>query len=84
MRAWLEQPHGRRHKAPPQPCVLTTIKFVDGATPRSIKGAQIIEVGGGNNSLCKRVVEWPKQNMGQQYFNGAEVESGTDDGQVPS
>ena len=24
MRAWLEQPHGRRHKAPPQPCVLTT------------------------------------------------------------
>ena len=24
MRAWLEQPHGRRHKAPPQPCALTT------------------------------------------------------------
>ena len=25
MRAWLEQPHGRHHKAPPQPCALTTI-----------------------------------------------------------
>ena len=25
MRAWLTQPHGRRHKAPPQPCALTTI-----------------------------------------------------------
>ena len=24
MRAWLEQPHGRHHKAPPQPCALTT------------------------------------------------------------
>ena len=24
MRAWLEQPHRRRHKAPPQPCALTT------------------------------------------------------------
>ena len=24
MRAWLEQPHGRRHKAPPPPCALTT------------------------------------------------------------
>ena len=26
MRAWLEQPHGRHHKAPPQPCALTTSK----------------------------------------------------------
>ena len=24
MQAWLKQPHGRRHKAPPQPCALTT------------------------------------------------------------
>ena len=24
MRAWLTPPHGRRHKAPPQPCALTT------------------------------------------------------------
>ena len=24
MRAWLTQPHGRRHKAPPPPCALTT------------------------------------------------------------
>ena len=24
MRAWLKQPHGRHHKAPPQPCALTT------------------------------------------------------------
>ena len=24
MRAWLTQPHGFRHKAPPQPCALTT------------------------------------------------------------
>ena len=24
MQAWLTQPHGRRHKAPPQPCALTT------------------------------------------------------------
>ena len=24
MRAWLTQPHGRRYKAPPQPCALTT------------------------------------------------------------
>ena len=27
MRAWLEQPHGRRHKAPPPPCALTTNGF---------------------------------------------------------
>ena len=26
MRAWLEQPHGRRHKAPPQLCALSTKK----------------------------------------------------------
>ena len=26
MRAWLEQPHGRRHKAPPPPCALTTTR----------------------------------------------------------
>ena len=26
MRAWLEQPHGRHHKAPPQPCALATTK----------------------------------------------------------
>ena len=30
MRAWLEQPRGRRHKAPPQPCALpTTILAID-------------------------------------------------------
>ena len=56
-------------------------KSLKGATPKSMKGAQIIEIGGGNNSLCKTVVKWLKQNMGQ-YFNGAEVESGTTDGQV--
>ena len=27
MRAWLDQPHGRHHKAPPQPCALTTTYF---------------------------------------------------------
>ena len=32
MRAWLEQPHGRRHKAPPQPCALTT-KSAGSSTP---------------------------------------------------
>ena len=56
-------------------------KFVEGAPLRSIKGAQIIEVGGGNNSLCKNVVKWLKNNMGQ-YFNGVQVDSGTDKGQV--
>ena len=30
MRAWLKQPHGRRHKAPPQPCALTTTTTGDG------------------------------------------------------
>ena len=28
MRAWLTPPHGRRHKAPPQPCALTTELFL--------------------------------------------------------
>ena len=28
MRAWLEQPHGRHHKAPPPPCALTTTSSV--------------------------------------------------------
>ena len=56
-------------------------KFVEDAPPRSIKGAQIIEVGGGNNSLCKNVVKWLKKNMGQ-YFNGVQVDSGTEKGQV--
>ena len=56
-------------------------KFVEGAPLRTIKGAQIIEVGGGNNSLCKSVVKWLKENMGH-FFNGCQVASGTEDGQV--
>ena len=34
MRAWLEQPHGRRHKAPPQPCALTTTLICYVAPPK--------------------------------------------------
>jgi hypothetical protein len=56
-------------------------KFVEDAPLRSFKGAHIIEVGGGNNSLCKNVVKWLKNNMGQ-YFNGVQVDSGTEKGQV--
>ena len=56
-------------------------KFVEGASLKSIKCAQIIEVGGGNNSLCKRVVQWLKDNMGQ-FFNGCTMASATEDGQV--
>ena len=36
MRAWLTQPHGRRHKAPPQPCALTTSKKEAAVASRSI------------------------------------------------
>ena len=56
-------------------------KFVEGATPKSAKGEHIIEIGGGANSLCAKVVQWLKDNMGQ-YYNGIEVESGSSDGQV--
>ena len=56
-------------------------EFVENATPRSITGEHIIEIGGGANSLCAKVVLWLKDNMGQ-YFNGTEVESGSSDGQV--
>ena len=35
MRAWLEQPHGRHHKAPPQPCALTT-KGVETKIPTNL------------------------------------------------
>ena len=40
--------------------------FVAGATQKSIKCENIIEVGGGNNSLCKRVVQWLK-GMGPMF-----------------
>ena len=56
-------------------------KFVDGKGLQSIKCEQIIEVGGGNNSLCKRVVQWLKDNMGQ-FFNGCTMASATEDGEV--
>ena len=58
-----------------------TEKFLENAKPKSIQGEQIIEIGGGNNSLCSRVVKWLKGNM-DQYFNGVEVESDSSDGQV--
>ena len=35
MRAWLEQPHGRHHKAPPQPCALTTSRSASGGVFRT-------------------------------------------------
>ena len=56
-------------------------KFGENAKLQSTKGAQIIEVGGGNNSLCKRVVAWLKEKLGW-VFNGCQVDSGTEDGQV--
>ena len=56
-------------------------QFVDNAPPKSVKGERIIEIGGGNNSLCHLVVAWLKEHMGQ-YFNGVVVDSGTVDGQV--
>ena len=56
-------------------------EFVPKAKLQSIKGAQIIEVGGGNNSLCKRVVAWLKDQLGW-IFNGCQVDSGTEEGQV--
>ena len=55
--------------------------FVEGATPESIKAEHIIEIGSGTNSLCAKVVQWLKENMGQ-YFNGIEVDSGLSDGHV--
>ena len=58
-------------------------KFVEGATPKSVKGEHLIEIGGGTNSLCAKVVQWHKENMGQ-YFNDIEVDSGSSDGQVDS
>ena len=56
-------------------------KFVDGKGLQSIKCEQIIEVGGGKNSLCKNVVKWLKDNMGQ-FFNGCTMASATEDGEV--
>ena len=58
-----------------------TDKFVENAKPKSITGEQMIEISGGNNSLCKKVVQWLEENMGQ-YFNGIEVESGSSEDQV--
>ena len=49
-------------------------KFVGGKGLQSIKCEQIIEVGGGKNSLCKNVAKWLKDNMGQ-FFNGCTDES---------
>ena len=46
-----------------------TEKFVQNATPKSIEGEHIIEIGGGANSLCMKVVQWLKAYMGK-YFNG--------------
>ena len=56
-------------------------KFVGGKGLQSIKCEQIIEVGGGKNSLCKNVVKWLKDNMGQ-FFNGCTSASATEDGKV--
>ena len=56
-------------------------KFVGGKGLQSIKCEQIIEVGGGKNSLCKNVVKWLKDNMGQ-FFNGCTSASPTEDGKV--
>ena len=56
-------------------------KFAENATPKSIRGEHIIEIGGSANSLCAKVVLWLKDNM-CQYFNGTEIESGSSDGQV--
>ena len=56
-------------------------KFVDNATPKSVKADRIIEIGGGCNSLCEHVVAWLKDNMGV-FYNGIRVESGTSNGQV--
>ena len=56
-------------------------KFVGGKGLQGIKCEQIIEVGGGKNSLCKRVVQWLKDNMGQ-FFNGCTMASATEDGEV--
>ena len=56
-------------------------KFVGGKGLQGIKCEQIIEVGGGKNSLCKNVVKWLKDNMGQ-FFNGCTSASATEDGKV--
>ena len=55
--------------------------FVKDATVKTVKAENIFEIGGGTNSLCLKVTQWLKENMGA-YYNGVDVESGTDDGQV--
>ena len=46
MRAWLEQPHGRRHKAPPQPCVLTTSREPERTALKDFKRCNALEACG--------------------------------------
>jgi len=55
MRAWLEQPHGRRHKAPPPPCTLTTIS--EGKLANN-KGTA--NHGGKKNKIAARSCSWSR------------------------
>ena len=58
MRAWLEQPHGRRHKAPPQPCALTTRagRHINEFRFMSTRRSQGLQLGPPRNVITKVVV----------------------------
>ena len=61
MRAWLKQPHGRRQKAPPQPCALTTTIVITHI--RDGDGASFVNTDGLrprlNKQLSYRAPKWP-------------------------
>ena len=55
MRAWLEQPHGRHHKAPPQPCALTTTSTSARSFAPSLLSREQSRTGNSNSSRrCRR------------------------------
>ena len=54
MRAWLTPPHGRRHKAPPLPCALTTKKAV---RPVALGGSLFCGVGRWGEGRVRRAAK---------------------------
>ena len=63
MRAWLEQPHGRRHKAPPQPCALTTNKRARQILSHFHRYLEL-RVSRRPRSFAKRVRKWAISKVG--------------------
>ena len=91
MRARLEQPHGRRHKAPPQPFALTTTS----EPARENRTAQVLSmslIDGGEavvNHEPNRRTEGSSPNVGEsraeelKHFRGLQFRSGGTSSRTP-